>query len=64
MYELLRAALPEFLGSLGAAFALVAGAWTARRLRGRRHAAPLLHPGPGRDSTDGAVVPPPVSPQE
>ncbi|MFV5994948.1 hypothetical protein ACNPQM_21430 [Streptomyces sp. NPDC056231] len=63
MYELFRAALPEFLGSLGAAFALGAGAWTARWLRGRRHAAPPLHPGSGRDPADGAVVPL-VSPQE
>ncbi|MGW3763749.1 hypothetical protein [Streptomyces sp. NPDC005131] len=64
MHELFRAALPEFLGSLGAAFALGAGAWTARRVRGCRHTPPPLHPGSGRDSADGAVVLPPVSPQE
>jgi hypothetical protein len=36
MYELLRASLPEFFGSLGAALVLAASAWIAAHLRGRR----------------------------
>jgi hypothetical protein len=36
MYEILRASVPEFLGSLGAALVLTASAWGAARLRGRR----------------------------
>ncbi|MER5473213.1 hypothetical protein [Streptomyces sp. NPDC002685] len=36
MYELLRASLPEFFGSLGAALVLTASAWSAARLRSRR----------------------------
>ncbi|MEV0580937.1 hypothetical protein [Streptomyces sp. NPDC050392] len=36
MYELLRASLPEFVGSLGAALVLTACAWGAGRLRDRR----------------------------
>ncbi|MEU2588262.1 hypothetical protein ABZ612_36495 [Streptomyces avermitilis] len=36
MYELLRASLPEFFGSLGAALVLTATAWGTARLRGHR----------------------------
>jgi predicted acyltransferase len=36
MYELLRASLPEFFGSLGAALVLTASAWAAAHLRRRR----------------------------
>lgn len=39
MYELLRASLPEFFGSLGAALVLTASAWGAARLRSRRNRA-------------------------
>ncbi|RSO49635.1 hypothetical protein DMH15_02910 [Streptomyces sp. WAC 06725] len=36
MSDLLHAALPEFLGSLGAALTVALGAWSARALRTRR----------------------------
>ncbi|MFF4557915.1 hypothetical protein [Streptomyces sp. NPDC001422] len=44
MYELLRASLPEFFGSLGAALVLTASAWSAARLRGRRNPAQQTEP--------------------
>ncbi|MFF8432819.1 hypothetical protein [Streptomyces bacillaris] len=36
MHDVLRDALPEFLGSLGAALVLTSVAWAASRLRSRR----------------------------
>ncbi|WP_159050817.1 hypothetical protein [Streptomyces sp. IMTB 1903] len=36
MYEVLRDALPEFLGSLGAAVVCAAGAWLLRKTADRR----------------------------
>ncbi|MEU7206108.1 hypothetical protein [Streptomyces sp. NPDC045470] len=36
MTDLMHAALPEFLGSLGAALTVALGAWSARALRARR----------------------------
>ncbi len=36
LVALLRATLPEFLGSLSAALAVTAGGWTVRRVRDSR----------------------------
>ncbi|MFD3779794.1 hypothetical protein [Streptomyces sp. NPDC058612] len=36
MYDVLRATLPEFLGSLGAALVCAAGAWLLRKTAGRQ----------------------------
>lgn len=44
MFELMRDALPEFLGSLGATLAVAGAARAISRLRKRRDAGPTLTP--------------------
>ncbi|WP_328741315.1 hypothetical protein OHA91_39385 (plasmid) [Streptomyces erythrochromogenes] len=54
---LLRATLPEFLGSLSAALAITAGSWTVRRSRNSSRSEPT---GERQADTDlaGPVTPP------
>ncbi|GAA0452548.1 hypothetical protein [Streptomyces olivaceiscleroticus] len=57
MYDVLRAALPEFLGSLGAALTLAAGTWTARKLR-TRFRSRVVPPVVSSEAVDGAAASP------
>ncbi|WP_327267094.1 hypothetical protein OG444_39885 (plasmid) [Streptomyces sp. NBC_01232] len=49
MYEVLRDALPEFLGSLGAALVCAGGAWLLRKTAARR--VPDDSPADGNEQT-------------
>ncbi|MFD3557046.1 hypothetical protein ACFWWA_33830, partial [Streptomyces goshikiensis] len=55
LVALLRATLPEFLGSLSAALAVTAGGWTVRRVRDRTT--------PASERRPGETDPPPARPQ-